>query len=470
MTKPAYQARFKKSRMENKNIREKLLKRKGVVDVEDIEKAADEAAQNQPSAPEPKPAEKKEDTPPKREIKRVSLYTPFCRVNKEKREVSGIATNEAVDSYGDIVRFDAIKEALPDYLEFSNIREMHQPSAAGKVVDHELNEDEKALYITCKVVDDNAWNKVLEGVYKGFSIGGEILEAAPLMATAQDEDGNEHEVMTGGLEITKIKLIEISLVDRPANPEALIESYKMAKNAGFIPDVALVPSTKSLNKSEESLTSHTTVDKMEASHLQTSDNEKKLSFTTNFVKTMDKKSLFAKAWASVTEFFKSNDIDLEDTAKADVEITITRGELHDIVKDAVEKAVVVETKKADEAKGDEDPAPTEGDEPEGTEGDEPTEPTEPAGDEGKVGDAPTEPAGGDAEKSVNADIAKALTSLAEGMKGISDNLAKSTQSNEAVLTAVQSLQKAAGVSSAQKGDAKLRKSEAKDPASFKGVF
>ena len=62
------------------------------------------------------------------------------------------------------------------------------------------------------MVDDDAWAKVKEGVYKGLSIGGRV--------TARD-------AINKAL-ITGVELTEISLVDRPANPEALIDPYKAA--------------------------------------------------------------------------------------------------------------------------------------------------------------------------------------------------------------------------------------------------
>ena len=135
----------------------------------------------------------------------LSFYTPFAKTDDEKRMVYGYASTEAVDSQGEVVKKDALKKAINDYMKFANIREMHQPSAVGKT--KQANIDSKGLYIAAKVVDDNAWKKVKEGVYNGFSIGGRIKQM----------DDNE---------ITDLTLSEISLVDRPANPEAVFDVYK----------------------------------------------------------------------------------------------------------------------------------------------------------------------------------------------------------------------------------------------------
>lgn len=134
-----------------------------------------------------------------------SIFIPFTKADEEQRMVWGYASTEALDSQGEKVAKSAIEEALPDYMKFANIREMHQPSAVGKA--HEATVDDKGLFLCVKVVDDTAWQKVQEGVYNGFSIGGKKITKV-----------NDT--------ITKLKLTEISLVDRPANPEAVFTMFK----------------------------------------------------------------------------------------------------------------------------------------------------------------------------------------------------------------------------------------------------
>lgn len=140
-----------------------------------------------------------------------NLFLPLAKIDKETRTVSGYASTPSLDLDGEIVSLDAVKNALPGYWEWRNIREMHQPSAVG--VAKEANVDSEGLYLTSKIVDDAAWNKVLEGVYKGYSIGGRKL------------------AKTGNI-ITEIELIEVSIVDRPANPDCRISVAKRAKKAG----------------------------------------------------------------------------------------------------------------------------------------------------------------------------------------------------------------------------------------------
>ena len=140
----------------------------------------------------------------------MKIFAEIAKIDEEQRLVMGYASTEAMDKQGEIVKIDAIKTALPDYLKFANIREMHQPSAVGVAKGAEI--DATGLYITAKVVDDAAWTKVKEGVYKGFSIGGKVTARDPL----------KKNVVTG------VDLMEISLVDRPANPEATFDVFKAA--------------------------------------------------------------------------------------------------------------------------------------------------------------------------------------------------------------------------------------------------
>lgn len=135
----------------------------------------------------------------------MKLFANFVKKDADQRMVWGYASTEAMDSQGEVVKLDAIKGAWDDYMQFANIREMHQPSAVGKCKEYEF--DEKGILIGVKVVDDNAWKKVQEEVYTGFSIGGKAL--AKVSGT-----------------ITQLRLSEISLVDRPSNPEALITIWK----------------------------------------------------------------------------------------------------------------------------------------------------------------------------------------------------------------------------------------------------
>jgi hypothetical protein len=135
------------------------------------------------------------------------LYASFTKRDDDQHLVSGFASSEVVDSQGEVVKADALARALPEYMKWGNIREMHQWSAVGKAVQAMVNPDNK-MFLVAKVVDKSAWEKCKEGVYNGFSIGGRVVKKI-------------------GNVIEELVLNEISLVDRPANPEAIFTMVKI---------------------------------------------------------------------------------------------------------------------------------------------------------------------------------------------------------------------------------------------------
>lgn len=140
----------------------------------------------------------------------MRLYATIEKVAKRQDntvDVVGFASSESLDSAGEIITANAMRNALPDYMKFANVREMHDATkAAGTATDAAVQADGKT-YFAVHVVDPIAVLKVENGVYKGFSIAGRVLE----------RQGNK---------ITQLQLIEVSLVDRPANPDAVFTCYK----------------------------------------------------------------------------------------------------------------------------------------------------------------------------------------------------------------------------------------------------
>lgn len=124
-------------------------------------------------------------------------------------KVWGYASSAEVDSDGETILPSAIDNALGDYMKFGAVREMHQPLAAGTAIEASVQEDGRTWF-GAHIVDPIAVKKIQTEVYKGFSIGGKVLARDPLNKTV----------------ITELKLVEVSLVDRPANPEAVFTMYK----------------------------------------------------------------------------------------------------------------------------------------------------------------------------------------------------------------------------------------------------
>jgi len=141
--------------------------------------------------------------------------------------VAGYASSEVVDSAGEVIKSSAIEAALPDFFKYGTgpLREMHQNIAAGGVEKAEVQNDGKT-YIEAIVVDPVSINKVKKGVLKGFSVGGKCMKRDDVDKTI----------------ITEMRLTEISLVDRPCNPEAVITmakaDYPADETPAAQPDIA----------------------------------------------------------------------------------------------------------------------------------------------------------------------------------------------------------------------------------------
>ena len=142
----------------------------------------------------------------------MKLFGNISKVNENDDgtlTVSGIASSESIDSDGEIILADAIKNSIGDYMKFGALREMHQNIAAGTTLSMKVSDDGKTE-IEALVVDPVSVKKVLAGVLKGFSIGGKVTKRS----------GQNRNI------IEALKLTEVSLVDRPANPDAMITLYK----------------------------------------------------------------------------------------------------------------------------------------------------------------------------------------------------------------------------------------------------
>lgn len=145
-------------------------------------------------------------------MKLKKLFGAIQKVNDQDDGtiiVEGIASTEEQDDDGETILANAIKTAIPDYMKFGAVREMHKPQAAGTALDISVGDDGVTV-IKAHIVDAEAIKKVKTNVYKGFSIGGSVTERDSINKTI----------------ITGINLVEVSLVDRPANPSAVITCYK----------------------------------------------------------------------------------------------------------------------------------------------------------------------------------------------------------------------------------------------------
>jgi hypothetical protein len=140
-------------------------------------------------------------------MKPIQVFAEIKRVNDDDRTVEAYAfVNETVAGEGGLrLKRSAMEDATPDYLRWANVRRMHQADAVG--VARSVEWDEAGAKMVLEVVDDDAWNKVKRGVYKGLSVGVQ----ATLMR---------------GKDVEKCRWIETSLVDRPKDPDAIITAIR----------------------------------------------------------------------------------------------------------------------------------------------------------------------------------------------------------------------------------------------------
>ena len=120
--------------------------------------------------------------------------------------VYGKATDDTLDLDSQICDPTWLDTAMPAWFKSGgNIREMHGPSAAGVAKEYESKSD--GHYIGVHVVDPIAVKKVETRVYQGFSIG---IKSPRVVRDTKAANGR---IIDG-------QIIEVSLVDRPANPSA----------------------------------------------------------------------------------------------------------------------------------------------------------------------------------------------------------------------------------------------------------
>jgi|SRR5882724_2563328 len=158
------------------------------------------------------------------------IFARIYKVDEATRTVYGRAAQEVVDRDNELFDYASSK---PEFQKWSaevfadtqgkshgNVRSMHGNIAAGKLTEIDFLDNEKAIDVAAKIVDNNEWDKVMEGVHTGFSIGGRY-------ARKWSEPIN-------GKMVTRYTAVpsEISIVDRPCIPTA--KFFSIHKRDGSI--------------------------------------------------------------------------------------------------------------------------------------------------------------------------------------------------------------------------------------------
>jgi len=129
--------------------------------------------------------------------------------------IKGIATDDTLDLDGQICDPEWLEGAMAQWFKVGNIREMHQSSAVGKAT--KMTQDGAKFSIEAKIVDPVAALKFDEGVYTGLSIG---IKGARVDESKDALKRAPNGVIMGG------RIVEVSGVDLPANPSAVLELVK----------------------------------------------------------------------------------------------------------------------------------------------------------------------------------------------------------------------------------------------------
>lgn len=140
----------------------------------------------------------------------ADLTTAFFAIVKSDKNADGTlmvygkATDDSIDIDQQICDDTWLDSAMPEWFKSGgNIREQHSSIAAGVAKEYEKKQD--GHYIRALVVDPASVKKVDLGVLKGFSIGIKNPRIT------RDEKAANGRIIDG-------QIVEVSLVDRPANP------------------------------------------------------------------------------------------------------------------------------------------------------------------------------------------------------------------------------------------------------------
>ena len=162
----------------------------------------------------------------------MTLTSAYAAITKSEKQadgsllVTGVATDATLDIDEQICDPAWLKQAMPDWFKWGNVREQHSSIAAGTAI--EYSEKDAQHVIVARIVDPSSVKKVEAGVLKGFSIG----IRNPRIAADKDASGGR---------IVDGQIVEVSLVDRPANPACTLALAKSAST--LTPGTVIDPTT-----------------------------------------------------------------------------------------------------------------------------------------------------------------------------------------------------------------------------------
>jgi hypothetical protein len=121
----------------------------------------------------------------------MNIFARITKIDATKREVHGVMAEEARDKAGEIFDYASSKPYVKQWsddavtqtalagqeISYGNVRSQHNAKiAAGKLTSIDFDDAAKKILVIARIVDDSEWDKVQQGVYTGFSIGGDYVK------------------------------------------------------------------------------------------------------------------------------------------------------------------------------------------------------------------------------------------------------------------------------------------------------
>lgn len=149
-------------------------------------------------------------------------------IDQEKRQITAIASTGSIDRDGEIILPSAFKKCLPGYMKNPVILAGHQHKLSdgrspvvAKCIDARVTKDAFQIVVEFAKTSlaDEYWHLYRDKFQQAFSVGFML--------------GKCHDELRDGKRIpvhTEVKLIEISCVPVPSNPDALSRSVKRKRD------------------------------------------------------------------------------------------------------------------------------------------------------------------------------------------------------------------------------------------------
>lgn len=164
-------------------------------------------------------------------MSQLQIFARLAKVDVAKRQVTGVIASETPDAANEVFDYDTSKPHFEKWSSMvaklsggksvGNVRAMHSNIAAGTLEEITFDDVAKSITVVANIVDDNEWNKVLKGVYTGFSIGGAYVKK---WADKVNKALKRYTANPG----------EVSIVDIGCNPDA---TFTMCKADGMETEV-----------------------------------------------------------------------------------------------------------------------------------------------------------------------------------------------------------------------------------------